>query len=267
MESKLLHTANGKLQYKIGGTGTALMLLHGFGEDGNIWANQESTLSQKYNLIIPDLPGSGRSDMLQKKNAGVQLTDFAESINEILISEKIERMVMIGHSMGGYIALAFSKKYPEKLRGLGLFHSSAFPDNEEKIITRRKAIEFIEQHGSKEFLKTSIPGLYAERFRLLHPEVITKHLDAAIFTKEVLIQYYEAMIQRPDCTDVLKNATFPILFIIGALDQAIPIGQSLEQCHLPLTSHVHIFPEVAHMGMIEAPDKSIQFLLKFLQNI
>ena len=267
MESKFIKISSGKLHYTISGSGNTLMLIHGFGEDGTIWAIQENILSEKYSLIIPDLPGSGKSDFMKMENGNVQLTDYAEIINDILLAEKIESLVMIGHSMGGYIALAFAEKYPQKLKGLGLFHSSAFPDNEEKIDTRRKAIEFIKVNGPKEFLKTSIPGLYAESFRASHPGEVEAHLNAAKFTIETLIQYYEAMIQRPDRTAVLKTVSFPVLFIIGELDQAVPLEQSLRQCHIPKISHIHLLPEVAHMGMIEAPDETVKFIDEFLQNI
>lgn len=244
-----------------------VLLLHGFGEDRTIWKNQETALQEKYNLITPDLPGSGGTNMLTKEKSEVQLTDYAEFINDLLVEKNIDSLVLIGHSMGGYIALAFAEKYPEKLKGLGLFHSSAFPDDEEKIATRKKAIEFIRVHGPKEFLDTSIPGLYAESFRKSHPEIVESHLKSAEFSGDALIQYYEAMIQRPDRTAVLKKANYPVLFIIGELDQAVPFEQSLKQCHIPEISHLHILPEVAHMGMIEAPDASLKFIGEFLQNI
>ena len=119
----------------------------------------------------------------------------------------------------------------------------------------------------KPFLKTSIPGLYAENFRQNHPEKVQQHLNSVKFTKEALIQYYEAMIQRPDRTHVLKSVQVPVLFIIGERDLAIPLEQSMKQCHLPLISYIHILPDVAHMGMIEAAESSNKFLLEFLQNI
>ena len=140
--------------YRKIGNGPAVILVHGFGEDGNIWKNQEEILSEKYTLILPDIPGSGgQSDLLSEKDHPVQISDYAESIKEIIDEEKLESFILIGHSMGGYIALAFAEKYPGILKALGLFHSSAFADSEEKKATRTKAIEFIHEHGSEAFLK------------------------------------------------------------------------------------------------------------------
>ena len=126
MENRSIQTSDIILHYRMLGNGPSVMLLHGFAEDGKIWKKIEGPLSEKYSLIIPELPGTGASIPMEKKDADVQLTDYAELINEILIAEKIKNFSFIGHSMGGYIALAFAEKYASKISGLGLFHSSAF---------------------------------------------------------------------------------------------------------------------------------------------
>ena len=108
--------------------------------------------------------------------------------------------------MGGYITLAFAEKYPGLLSSFGLFHSSAFADSEEKIATRRKGIEFIRKNGTRAFVKTSVPNLFCEETKKEKPELINQLLDIAnTIPPEALIQYYEAMIERPDRTSVLKS--------------------------------------------------------------
>jgi pimeloyl-ACP methyl ester carboxylesterase len=257
-----------KIFYRTIGNGKPIILIHGFGEEGNIWQNQIPVLAQQYKLIIPDLPGSGKSEMI----TDMSIEGMAECIKELIVFElqKILRQpadavaVVIGHSMGGYITLAIAKKYPHFLSAFGLMHSSAFADSEEKKAARQKSIEFIKINGAYEFLKTAIPGLF------LKPENYKPCDDlieaGKIFTPETLVKYYEAMINRPDRTEVLKNFNGPVLFIIGQHDKAVPFEQSLTQCHLPLQAHIHILRNSAHMGMWEEKEKFNNILLQFLND-
>ena len=121
--------------YRVEGNGQAVLLLHGFAEDGEIWKNQVEFLKNKFKLIIPDIPGSGKSPF---NNAFKTIDDFAEIINPILDQEKIEAIALIAHSMGGYISLAFAEKYPKRLLALGLFHSTAYPRSGRKEIGQEK---------------------------------------------------------------------------------------------------------------------------------
>ncbi|MEO9011857.1 MAG: alpha/beta hydrolase, partial [Ginsengibacter sp.] len=150
---------NKEIFYRVEGAGKPVILLHGFGEDGNIWANQIEALKQHHLIIIPDLPGCGHSEML---DGDCYMEDYADVVKALWDNESAGKVgkdfTLIGHSMGGYISLAFAKKYPKLLNALGLFHSSAFADNEEKIYARKKNIAFIEKNGAQLFLKTSIPN-------------------------------------------------------------------------------------------------------------
>ena len=260
--NKSIQYKNKNIYYRIFGEGKPVMLLHGFGEDGNVWNKLIPYLQNNFYLIIPDLPGSGKSEMLEGEN--ISIDDYADVIKEIVTYELAESFSLIGHSMGGYITLAFAEKYPELLNGFGLFHSSAFADDDEKKQTRRKAIEFIKTNGAYAFLKTSIPNLFAGKEHLKEMEALIE--DGKNFSKEALIQYYKAMINRPDRTHVLKTFNKPVLFIIGEKDTAIPLQASLQQCHLPAIAHVHIL-ETAHMGMIQESNKSQLLLESFLRNI
>jgi len=170
--------------------------------------------------------------------------------------------------MGGYISLAFAEKYPGYLNGLGLFHSTAYPDNGEKKETRRKAIEFIKENGAYEFLKTSVPNLFSpisqEKIRNKIEELIAKTNN---FSSRALVSYYEAMMQRPDRTTILKIRKFPVLFIAGKYDNAIPLNDSLRLCHLPELSYFHVLAQSGHMGMIEEAEKSKAILNDYLINL
>lgn len=249
--------------YRIEGKGQPVMLVHGFAEDGTVWENQVEYLRSTFQLIIPDLPGSGRSAATGKEEWTMEY--FADCLSAILEKENIADVVMIGHSMGGYITLAFAHKYPARLKAFGLFHSTAFPDSEEKKATRRRGIEFIQQNGPVKFLEQSIPNLFSEDFKKQHPATVKKIMARYTnFTGQSLVNYYEAMMLRPDRTHVLKSFPRPILFILGKYDTAVPFDQGLQQCYMPGLSYIHILEHSGHMGMWEEPALSNSFIEEFL---
>jgi pimeloyl-ACP methyl ester carboxylesterase len=258
--------------YRIEGKGKPVLLLHGFGEDGNIWNHQIKALKKNYLLIVPDLPGSGQSEMLEGKR---MIEDYAEVVkaiaDEVIFKNKKgsqEQFSLIGHSMGGYITLAFAEKYPELLNSFGLFHSSAFSDEEQKIAIRKKGIEFIKKNGSEAFLKTSGPNLFSEQTKRENSQLIKQLLNIGktIFP-DALIQYYKAMMARPDRTSVLKTFAKPILFIAGKYDTAVPLAVSLKQIHIPSFTFFHILKHSAHTGMWEESRLSALYLNNFLRGI
>lgn len=248
--------------YYTAGTGTAVMLIHGFAEDSSIWKNQVPVLQHGFRLIIPDLPGCGLSDAIS--NPEPEMENYAAIIKFILENEKINSCIMIGHSLGGYITLAFAEKYPAMLTAFGLFHSTAYADDEAKRVTRTKSIEFINRHGTESFLRTSIPGLFFNPGN--SADVNTLIEQGSCIQPVTLIQYYRAMLTRPDRSNILTNSRVPVLFIIGRYDMAVPFHQSLEQCHMPKYSHIHILRNSAHMGMLEEPGRSNEILANFLLN-
>src|SRR5689334_1694113 len=122
------------------GNGKPLMLIHGFAEDHRVWDHQLDALKE-FQLIIPDLPGSGKSALLNDTS----MESMAAVMLAIMDKESIKECCMIGHSMGGYITLAFAEKHAERLNSFCLYHSTAYPDSEEKKEVRLKAIEFIKK--------------------------------------------------------------------------------------------------------------------------
>ncbi len=260
MQEKHILFQNITIHYKTTGTGLPVVLLHGFAEDSSIWDNQVEYLKNDYKLIIPDLPGSGQSGLINKENIGME--DYALCIKQILDTEKITQCIMIGHSMGGYITLAYAEKYPGSLISFGLFHSSAYPDDDAKVETRKKAISFIESKGADAFLKTSIPGLFYDQGNSAQADALIEKGKA--FSPKALIQYYKAMIARPDRTNILKNNTAPVLFIMGEHDKAVPFKHSLEQSYIPFQSYIHVLRNSAHMGMLEEKDRANEILANFL---
>lgn len=242
------------------------MLIHGFAEDSTVWTAIASRLDNTCRLLIPDLPGSGRSPLLEGETS---IDTLAASCIKLLDRENIDRCIFIGHSMGGYITLAIAEHYPERVLAFGFFHSTAYADTEEKRTTRRKSIDFIRQHGAAPYIRQSTPNLFAASTRENRPELIEDMIRKySGFSTEALAAYLEAMAQRPERLSVLREFPGPILFIIGQNDNVVPIAQSLEQSHIPRLSHIHILPAAGHMGMLEEPDAgadSIQSFINFIQ--
>lgn len=267
MQTKQFQYQNKKLHYRAKGNGSLVVLLHGFGEDGTIWQNQFD-LFPNHRLLVPDLPGSGGSEMIED----MSMEGLAEAINALLENEWIsgeeKKCTLIGHSMGGYITLAFVEKYPETVAAFGLFHSTAFADSEEKKETRRKSIAFMEKNDAFEFLKTSTPNMYSPQTREKNSVLIEEHLASVRnFSAKALIRYYEAMIQRPDRTNVLRSSDVPVLFVMGRHDNAVPMEDVLKQCHLPQLSYIHRLENSGHTGMKEEADMANQILVNFVSTV
>jgi pimeloyl-ACP methyl ester carboxylesterase len=251
------------ISYRVLGKGTPVMLVHGFGEDSRVWEKQEAVLQQHFKLIIPDLPGSGKSALTED----VSMEGMARVLKEILDDLAIRSCIMVGHSMGGYITLAFAEMYPVSLIAFGLFHSSAYADNEEKKTARRRGIEFIREQGPEKFLEQSTRNLFSEETRQNNPAEVQEFIDRFTnFPAQSLVSYYEAMMRRPDRTKVLKDFTGPVLFIIGKFDSAVPPEHVLEQCHLPRLAYIQLLMHSGHLGMVEEADLSTGFLEKFLKD-
>jgi len=261
LEKTILYQ-NKKIFYRSIGSGDPVMLVHGFGEDGNVWDKQVEHLKNKYHLIVPDLPGSGKSEMIND----MSMEGMAEVLHSIIHEENIDRCAVIAHSMGGYITLALVESYWNHVNAFGLFHSSAFADTEEKKETRKKGIEFIKQHGAFEFLKTSTPNLFSQNSKEQIQDSIATFIESLKdFTPQALIAYYNAMMDRPDRTSVLKNTKNPVLFIAGEHDVAVPLNDVLKQCHLPEKSYFHLLKKSGHMGMMEETENANRILEEFLE--
>ncbi len=266
MASHQIEIKGRKIWYYVYGTGKPVVLIHGFGGDHSIWQNQVAYFKNHYKLIIPDLPGTGASELLQDMTID-GMADLVKVIVDDSTQSPGEKIVLVGHSMGGYIALAYAEKYPENLSGLGLFHSTSYADSKEKIITRKKGIEFIETHGAFAFLKTTLPNLFSAVTKEHQPELVEALIEkSSHFSASTLVSYYEAMIDRPDRRKILKDSKIPVMLIMSENDQAVPIADSLEQSSLPEKSYITILKNSGHMGMVEEPVESNQALTRFLES-
>ncbi len=251
--------------YRKSGSGFPIMFIHGFAEDSRIWKYQTAALEKEFMVITPDLPGSGSSQLPDEEMSMELLADF---ISEILEQEKIQKIILVGHSMGGYAALAFAEKYSSQLLAFSLVHSSGFEDDETKKENRRKSIRLIENEGKEIFLKAMIPNLYSEASKKTKQTEMAEHLTMAMSISSTALQaYYNAMIARPSRIPVLQHTNMPVQFVIGTEDNAVPYAQSMQQCHIPAISTVDILEGIGHNSLFESPDELNSMLNSFCKYV
>ncbi|MCB0635781.1 MAG: alpha/beta fold hydrolase [Lewinella sp.] len=236
--------------YRVEGKGEPVVLIHGFCEDSRVWEDFKFDLIEEhYRVVMVDLPGFGKSAALAEPS----IDHYAGAVWAILDHLGIERSVVIGHSMGGYTALAMLDQQPDRILGMGLFHSHPYPDSPEKQADRLKQVEFIERMGHQLYVKQLVPKLFSPRYVQSNPFDIDKIVHrAARFQAVGITGGLHAMITRPDRSHVLEQARQPILFIVGQLDEAVPPDLSAAQLALPRVASIHVLPKVSHMGMFEA---------------
>jgi pimeloyl-ACP methyl ester carboxylesterase len=271
MQEKEITHKHKKIFYRVIGEGPVVVLLHGVPFDGNLWKNQFNAFPD-YKIIIPDLPGSGRSEMIED----MSMEGLAECVKDIIVHETASlyfksgephSVIVIGHSMGGYITLALAEKHPELLNGFGLFHSTAYADSEERKEGRKKTINAIQEKGIEEWVKSSLPNLFSPDTKKENRELIDEQMPIARnFLPEAIVNYQTAMMKRPDRTDVLKKAAVPVLFILGKYDTAVPLKDGMEQCSLADLNYIHVLENAGHVGMIEDAIKTNTILENYVTN-
>jgi pimeloyl-ACP methyl ester carboxylesterase len=241
------------------GAGPVLLLIHGFPMNRHVWDDFRILLSKNYRTITVDLPGFGDSRPAKKT---VTIPDIADTLLAWLTEKNITNCIPVGHSLGGYVALAMIEKAPEKFAGLCLFHSTAFADTEEKKLSRSKVIDFIERNGVLSFTSNFIPPLFADP---THPAIEKVRSIAIQSAEETVIAYTVAMRERLASTTTLGKFKKPVLFLAGEKDAGIPVETMLEQSDLTKHPEVHILEGIAHMGMFENPKNTAKIIHEFSQ--
>lgn len=243
-----------------------LLLIHGFGEDHCIWKNQIEFLSQYYRVIAPNLPGLHCKPLAIHHSHKPSISNYVEVLHDLMHSLHIEKYYIAGHSMGGYIGLAFADYYVNHVIGLALVHSTTFEDSAAKKEIRLKVAEFIQEQGTRKFLEATYQNLFGNNFKKAHPDKIQDVIDSVSdISPEAMIQFVMAMRNRSAHEQMLREQRIPIGMIVGEEDIAVPIEDSLLQTQLLPANNVIILKNVGHMGMLEATDQVNNALLKFIK--
>lgn len=251
---------NTSIHYSSIGKGNAVVLLHGFLENSTMWQEIAPKLSEKYRVICIDLLGHGKSESMGYIHT---MKEQAEMIKSVLNHLKLRKYTFIGHSMGGYIALAFAELYPANLRGLCLMNSTALPDSVEKKTNRDRGIVAVKQNY-KTFVRIAIPMLFSEKNRTLFTSEIKQITNEALqLSPQGIIAALEGMKVRKDLTSIYTNSQYPITMIIGKEDPALDYNSLIQQTKNTKVQVVE-FPD-GHMSHVENKDDLIAVLLNFLK--
>lgn len=249
------------LAYRKEGEGNVLVLLHGFPDDGGLWRFVFPILSKHFTVITPDLPCSGGSSF-----DGAQLTIdlMADAVKAILDHEGVTEAVILGHSMGGYVALAIAQKFSNLVRGLSLVHSTPVADTKEKIVVRRKAIDIINKGGKDTFIRQMIPNLFSDHTKQTQQELVIEQMKKGVsLSAECLKSFYNAMIIRPGRVETLKDATFPVMWVLGKDDTVTPMSTVMQHCIHANVNFVYSYSHCGHMSMLEHPETLANDMVDF----
>jgi pimeloyl-ACP methyl ester carboxylesterase len=259
---KQIYKNNLSIHYRIEGSGLSVILLHGFLETLQIWADFSNELSKHFKIITIDLPGHGNSDLFKEP---FHMEKYAESVYHVVLEENIDKAFLIGHSMGGYVALACAGIFNDKLNGLCLFHSSPFSDSAEKKTARFKTMDSIDKGNLKEIIAQHFINVYAED----NVSMFKKEIDLACelagkLTENAVKASIKTMADRNDSSEIVSGLKIPFLLIAGKKDKLIPVN-IINQIKLPLISKICILENSGHMGMIEEKDKALKVIKEFIE--
>jgi pimeloyl-ACP methyl ester carboxylesterase len=232
------------------------MLIHGFPLDHSIWNQTAELLKSDFDLILPDLRGFGESSAV---DAVYTMTDMADDLAALLDSLGVEKITLVGHSMGGYVALAFAKKYPARVSGLALVASQTLADPSERKEGRYKTAQQVAEKGVGVVAEAMTAKFSAnEKTQAAIRAVINRQSASGV------IGALKAMAEREDLTAFLSAVDFPIVLLHGAVDDLIPADRARETKALIPSVHLVELANIGHAPMMDAPEKTAEAQRFFL---
>src|SRR5215208_5615033 len=246
-------TVNGiRLAYDRRGTGSPLVLLHGYPLDHHLWDEVAPLLVDTFDLIIPDLRGFGGSSTVDSFSA---MEDFASDIAMLLDHLEVQKTGIVGHSMGGYVALAFTRLYPERVSGLGLVSSQVLADPPDRREGRYKSAAEVADKGIASVVETMAPKFTSNpRLQQFARESMERQQPAAY------VGFLKAMAERVDSTPLLSTLQIPVVLVHGDADQLIPIDRAREVKAVIANAHLVEISGAGHMPMMESAEKTAEAL-------
>ncbi|MBC8111850.1 MAG: alpha/beta hydrolase [Verrucomicrobia bacterium] len=253
---------NTKIFYSDTGKGSVIVLLHGFLENQTMWQDLIPELSKKYRVIAIDLLGHGQTECFGYVHS---MEDNADTVQAVLSKLRIRKAVFVGHSMGGYVALAFAELHPAAVKALVLLNSTSKADSEERKANRDRAIKAVKKDYIG-FVRLSIANLFSPDNRERLIDEIEKVKNEALKTPlQGIVASLEGMKIRKDRETLLRSATYPILLILGKKDPVLNYEDNLKQIENTFTKLV-AFSD-GHMSHIENRDELKTVLLDFFKGI
>lgn len=261
-ETNTINVLGAKVRYADVGKGRVVVLLHGFLESLEVWFGNgfAQELAEHYRVIAIDLPGHGKSECIGYVHRMERMAAVVKSLMDEL---GLRRYVMVGHSMGGYVALAFAEKYAENLSGFCLFHSTGTADSEAKKIERERAIRLVKKAPTK-YTNALIANLFAvANVRYFKAEIAWLKRMAAKTKPQGIIACLEGMKIRKNRESVMKNTKLPVLMIAGKRDNVIPLEVSEKQKSHASDQRYVAVDKCGHMGFLEQKEITLKKLKAF----
>ena len=244
------------LAYARRGNGTPLVLLHGFPLDHHLWDDIAPLLEDRLGLILPDLRGFGESTTV---NTPYSMDDYASDIAGLLDQLGIQKAAIAGHSMGGYVALAFAKLYPERVSGLALISSQVLADPPDRKEGRYKSAADVAEKG--------IGGVVEAMTSKFTSDARLQAIARAIMEKQqpdAYIGALKAMAERMDSTSLLSTFKFPVVIVHGEADALIPVARAREVKEAIPDSHYVELKGAGHVPMLEAAKETADALQRLV---
>jgi len=257
---KLLNYKNINLAYSDTGKGTAIVMLHGFLENSTMWDFFVDQYTKKYRVITIDLLGHGETECLGYVHT---MEDMADAVHAVLHELRIRKAIFMGHSMGGYVALAFAELYADMIKGMVLQNSTARADSDDRKANRDRAIKAVKQNYTA-FVRMSIANLFSEENRERFAADIEALREQAVKTPlQGIVAALEGMKIRKDREVILHFAPYPILLVLGKHDQSLVYDEHVDQIEgteVKLITHPY-----GHMSHIECREDLLKQTLEFFK--
>jgi pimeloyl-ACP methyl ester carboxylesterase len=254
-----------RVSYTVRGSGRPVVLLHGYLEAGEIWDSLAEMMEGRFRIIAVDLPGHGDSEVQGEKHT---MEFLAGAVKEVLRDAGAERVMMVGHSLGGYVTLAFVELYPDMLSGYVLFHSHPHADTPEAIARRNREIAVVRAGRKNIMYPGNVSMMFARENLKLMPEALERSGKIASRNPgEGIIALLNGMIDRPSRQYILENGTVPLLWILGRHDLYFSPEKAMRDTGLPHNAKVVILERSGHLGFIEETEKSAGLLADFAERL
>jgi pimeloyl-ACP methyl ester carboxylesterase len=256
---------HGKVKYSDLGKGNAIVLLHGYLETGEVWNPLEKLLVANHRVISIDLPGHGGSAVTGEPHT---VEYMAGAVRAVITDAGEKKVLLAGHSLVGYVTLAFAEKYPELLSGYVLLHSHPYADSPEAITKRKREI-FVVRAGKKDVMyPANISMMFAEQNLTKMPEALARSKKiASQNSAEGIIAMLNAMMARPSRISFVESGAIPLLWILGRHDLYFSPEKALGEIKIPGNARVVILENSGHLGFVEETDLVTELINEFVREL
>lgn len=237
---------------------TPLIFLHGLMEDARMWSDLLGDLP--FRSFSIDLPGYGKA----RDQKFESVAAAAQAVHQTIQALELKEYILIGHSMGGYVALSYLEQFPDRLMGVGLIHSHPFADSEEKIQERKKTIQFIEKFGLGIYAQQFFPTLFARSYKD-NLAIHSLSLRSTQQDQNRVIESMQALMERADQTATVLNQELPTLWVLGTEDKLVELNATVEVAAKSDQTQIEVYENVGHMCMFEHTKVFRKDLIKFVR--